>query len=627
MPGAAGSGTGNSITSSPALGSDGTIYAHGSDGNLYAITPAGTLKWSAAQTGESYAAPAIAPSGTIYIGNDTGTFYAFNPDGTQKWTFATPVSGEPIYTAAAIDAAGNVYFGTLSGNFYSLTSAGALRWSFAVGDGVTSAPALANGAVYFGGYDGNLYALTAATGALQWKFQMGGQVRASAPAVDANGTIYIGSYDHNIYAVSAAGALVRTYASDDYIRSSPVISGTMMYFGSEDHKVYAFNIGSAAAASDWPMYQYGPERPGRVAVYPPTITSQPTAQTVALGAPFTLSVTASSSSSISYQWNLDGAAIPGAVNAAYFVASAAASDGGSYSVTVTDSGGSVTSSPVTVTVSVPGGTPGRLVNLSARANVGTGGNILIAGFVIQGTGNKDVVLRGVGPTLGAAPFNVPGVLAQPQLTLINSATSQAITSDTSWGGSASLAAAFSEVGAFSLSPTSADSAVEVSLAVGSYTSQVSGVGSTSGVALAEIYDADPGSTTSTLVNLSARAGVGTGGNILIAGFVIQGSQPVTVLLRGIGPTLGAAPFNVPGVLAQPQIDLFNSSNVNIQSNAGWNNNAALSSAFAATGAFALPAGSADAAMVATLPAGSYTLQLSGVNGSTGIGLVEVYLIP
>jgi outer membrane protein assembly factor BamB/subtilisin family serine protease len=627
MPGAAGSSTGNSITSSPALGADGTVYVHGSDGNLYAISSTGTLRWSKSETGQSYASPTIARDGTIYIGNDSGTFYAFNADGTQKWTFSTPVANEPIYTAAAIDASGNIYFGTLSGNFYSLAPNGTLRWSYGVGDGVTSAPVLANGAVYFGGYDANLYALTAATGALQWKFPMGGQVRASSPAVDAGGTIYIGCYDHYIYAVSPAGALLRTYASDDYIRSSPVISGTMMYFGSEDHKVYAFNIGVAAAASDWPMYQYNPERPGRVAIYPPTITSQPTAQAVALGAPFTLSVAATSSSSISYQWNLNGAPIPGADGATYLVASAAASDGGSYSVTVTDSGGSVTSSPVTVTVSLPGGTPGRLVNLSARANVGTGGNILIAGFVIRGAGNKDVVLRGVGPTLGAAPFNVAGVLAAPQLTLISSATSQTIATDTSWGGGSSLAAAFSSVGAFSLSPASADSAVEESLPVGSYTSQVSGVGGTSGVALAEIYDADPGSTSSTLVNISARADVGTGGNILIAGFVIQGSQPVTVLLRGVGPTLGAAPFNVPGVLAEPQIDLFNSSNVNIQSNAGWNNNPALSAAFIATGAFALPAGSADAAMVATLPAGSYTLQLSGVNASTGIGLVEVYLLP
>jgi hypothetical protein len=109
--------------------------------------------------------------------------------------------------------------------------------------------------------------------------------------------------------------------------------------------------------------------------------------------------------------------------------------------------------------------------------------------------------------------------------------------------------------------------------------------------------------------------------------VVQGSQPVTLLLRGVGPTLGSAPFDVPGFLTQPEIELFNAANTEIQSNAGWNSNPALTAAFSATGAFALPPGSADAAMLATLPAGSYTLQLSGLNGSTGIGLVEVYLVP
>jgi outer membrane protein assembly factor BamB/subtilisin family serine protease len=619
--------SGGGFTSSPSLAQDGTVYAHAGDGNLYAITPAGALKWTSAVAGASYAAPTIAPDGTIYIATDGGMFYALNPDGSQKWAFTAPVSGEPIYTAAAVDGAGNVYFGTLSGNFYSLGPTGSLRWTYVVGDGVTSAPALANGAVYFGGYDGNLYALSAATGALQWKFPMGGQVRASAPAVDASGTVYIGAYDHFIYAVSQGGSLVRRYAADDYIRSSPVISGTMMYFGSEDHKVYAFNIGTGAAASDWPMYQYGPQRPGRVANYPPLITTQPSSQSVAEGSPFTLSVSAAGPGTLSYQWSLNGVAIAGAVSPAYTVASASAADSGIYTVTVTGSSGSATSSPATIAVSGAGISPGKIVNLSARADVGAGGNILIAGFVIQGTGNKDVVLRGVGPTLALAPFDVPGVLAAPQLTLVSSATNQTITSDTSWGGGPALAAAFSQVGAFSLAPTSADSAVEVALPAGSYTSQVAGANSGTGVALAEIYDADLGSTASNLVNISARADVGTGGAILIAGFVVQGSQPVTLLLRGVGPTLGAAPFNVPGVLAQPKIDLFNSASTDIQSNSGWNSNPALTAAFAATGAFALPAGSADAAMIATLPAGSYTLQLSGLNGSSGIGLVEVYLVP
>jgi len=630
VPGAAGSSaTGTGISSSPALASDGTVYVHGTDGNLYALTSGGSLKWTAAVAGASYAAPTIAPDGTVYIGTDGGTVYALNPDGSQKWSFATPVAGEPIYTAAAIDASGNLYFGTLSGNVYSLSPSGSLRWSYPVGDGVTSAPALANGAVYFGGYDGNLYALSTGAGALLWKYTLGAQVRASAPAVDANGTVYIGCYDHNVYALSSSGTLVRTYASDDWIRSSPVISGTMMYFGSNDHKVYAFNIGAGAAASDWPMYQYTAERPGRAALYPPTITTQPVSETVAAGSAFTLTVAASGAGALSYQWSLNGAAIAGATAASYTVLSASASDAGSYTVTVTGSSGSVTSSPVTVTVTGTSGAPpaSRIVNLSARANVGTGANILIAGFVIQGTGNKNVVLRGVGPTLGLAPFDVSGVLAAPLLTLINPATSQTIATDTAWGGSAALAAAFAQVGAFSLAPTSADSAVEVALPAASYTSQISGVNSTSGVALAEIYDADSGTPTSSLVNISARANVGTGANILIAGFVIEGSQPVTLLLRGVGPTLGAAPFNVAGVLAQPRIDLYSSANVDIANNEGWNNNPSLAAAFTAAGAFSLPSGSADAAMIATLAPGSYTLQLSGVNGSTGIGLVEVYLIP
>jgi outer membrane protein assembly factor BamB/subtilisin family serine protease len=627
VPGAVGSGTtGNSVTSSPALASDGTVYVHSSDGNLYALSAAGSLKWSAAAPGQSYSSPTIAPDGTIYIGTDSGTFYAFSPAGTQKWAFATPDTG-PVYTAAAIDAAGSLYIGTLAGNLYSVSSSGTLRWTYAVGDAVTSAPALANGAVYFGGYDSSLYALSAATGALQWKFPLGAQVRASAPAVDANGTVYIGCYDHNVYAVSSAGALVRTYAADDWIRSSPAISGTMMYFGSNDHKVYAFNIGVGPTASDWPMYQYSAERPGRAVTYPLLIDTQPAPQTIVAGSPFTLSVVVSGGGSLSYQWSLNGAAIAGAVGSSYSVASASSADSGSYTVTVTSGASSVTSAGATITVeaSAPPSS-GRIVNLSARANVGTGGNILIAGFAIEGMGNKDVVLRGVGPTLGTAPYNVSGVLAAPQLTLVNSAGAT-LTTITAWGGSAALASVFSSVGAFALPAGSKDSAVEETLPAGSFTSQVAGVGGATGVALAEIYDADLGASSSSLVNISARADVGTGSNILIAGFAIEGSQPVTLLLRGVGPTLGTAPYNVSGVLAQPEITLFDSSGAILQSNSGWANSATLKAAFAQAGAFALAQGSADAAMIATLPAGSYTLQLSGINGNTGVGLVEVYLLP
>jgi outer membrane protein assembly factor BamB len=622
-------------SSSPALGSDGTLYIHADDGNLYALTPSGTLKWTAPAAGVSYAAPTIAPDGTIYLGTDGGFLYAFNPSGSQKWAFTTPVAGDGIYTAAAIDSAGNIYFGTLGGFFYSLSPAGTQLWSFTVGDGVTSAPALVNGSVYFGGYDGNLYSLTTA-GALQWTYPLGTQVRASAPAVDAAGNVYIGSYDHKVYAISPGGSLVRIYASDDWVRSSPVISGTTLYFGSNDHKVYAFDLGAAPAVGDWPMYQYDSRRVGRAVADPFQITAQPVAQTVPPGSNLTLFVGASGPGPLTYQWSLNGVAIAGAVNSTYSVFAASTSDAGYYAATVTGPSGTLATVPAAVAVSIappppppPSGPASatKIMNLSARANVGTGGNILIAGFVIQGSGSKNVVLRGIGPTLALAPFNVTGALAQPQLTLVASATNHALAAVTIWGGSPALAAAFADVGAFALAASSLDSAVLESLPVGGYTSEVAGVGGTAGVALAEIYDADPGSSTSSLVNISARADVGTGANVLIAGFSIQGSQPASVLLRGIGPTLGLAPFNVTGVLAQPEIELFDSSGNRISTNTGWGGSAALSAAFAQTGAFQLPAGSADAAMIATLPAGNYTLQLSGQNGTTGVGLVEVYLIP
>jgi probable HAF family extracellular repeat protein len=317
---------------------------------------------------------------------------------------------------------------------------------------------------------------------------------------------------------------------------------------------------------------------------------------------------------------------------------------GSQTITATDSvAGSITgvSLPISVMLAptptpsptptpTPTPQPARIVNLSARANVGTGGNVLIAGFVISGSGSKSVLLRGVGPTLGLAPFDVPGALALPTLTLVNTtpgASVATITTVAAWGGSTTLANAFAAVAAFPLAATSADSATLQTLPVGSYTSTIAGVNSTSGVALAEIYDASAQPAPSGLVNISARANVGSGANVLIAGFVIEGGQSANVLLRGIGPTLGAAPFNLPGTLAQPQIILYNSAGAELGGSQGWGGSAALSAAFAKVGAFALPTGSADAAMISLLPPGSYTVQLSGQNGSTGIGLVEVYLIP
>jgi hypothetical protein len=153
--------------------------------------------------------------------------------------------------------------------------------------------------------------------------------------------------------------------------------------------------------------------------------------------------------------------------------------------------------------------------------------------------------------------------------------------------------------------------------------------------MAEIYDADTSASTARLVNVSARAFVGTGGNVLIAGFVVVGTAPETVLLRGVGPAL--AGFGVAGVLANPRLTIYDSASSPIATDIGWGNAATPGSStvsasigpvtaaiMGGAGAFALPAGSADCAMVATLQPGAYTVEISGLNDSTGISLIEVY---
>ncbi len=290
----------------------------------------------------------------------------------------------------------------------------------------------------------------------------------------------------------------------------------------------------------------------------------------------------------------------------------------------------------------------RLINLSARVQVGTASNIMIAGFVIKGPAGttKDVLVRGIGP--GLSSFGVAGVLANPAVAVYDTAQAPAlIASNTGWdtvatAGNSAVAASFRLateddmrlVGAFALAPGSADSALVLTLPVGSYTVELSGVGATSGVALAEVYEVNE-APAELLANLSSRCFVGSGSQQAISGFVVDGNKPTQLLVRGIGPAL--ANFGLSGTLERPTIGLYDSTNALIASNAGWENApAAGTSTVAATwrqatsadlgsvGAFALPAGSADSALVVTVPPGSYTAIVSGAGGASGTALVEVY---
>ena len=336
---------------------------------------------------------------------------------------------------------------------------------------------------------------------------------------------------------------------------------------------------------------------------------------------------------VSYQWFWDGDPIAGATDSTYVIYDATAANHGSYTCVATNSSGAVESDAATLNV-VTDPKPGRLIDLSCRAQVGTGVNQLIAGYVVggQGTsGSEPVLVRASGPAL--APFGVPGVLADPLLTL-NSSTGILATND-GWDGNAQVASAAALVGAFTWTSTSShDSALLESLPSGDYTAQITGASGDSGVALAEVYDATlPGAYTPAsprLINISARAQVGTAGNILIAGFVIGGTTSKTVLIRGCGPALAA--FGLSGTLPDPQMQLFKSNadgtSTLVQADTGWGGDIQIAAAAANVGAFTWGTSpTPDSAILITLPPGSYTAQVSGKNGDSGLALVEIYEVP
>ncbi len=268
----------------------------------------------------------------------------------------------------------------------------------------------------------------------------------------------------------------------------------------------------------------------------------------------------------------------------------------------------------------------RLVNLSVRSTAGGDNAALIAGFVVSSGDPLSVLLRGSGPALNA--FGVTGTLADPVLTLWSS-NNAVLASNDDWGAAnnvTQILAAAAQVGAFAFPAGGRDAALLSSLSPGAYTAQVSGKNAAAGTALIEAYDASSSATSARFINVSARTQVGTGGAVLIAGFVVLGTAPKQLLIRGVGPTLAA--FGVPGVLADPQLALFQQGvSSPLQQNDNWStaaNAAQIASAASAVGAFALPANSRDAAMLVTLPPGTYSAQVSGVGNTTGVGLVEIY---
>lgn len=280
---------------------------------------------------------------------------------------------------------------------------------------------------------------------------------------------------------------------------------------------------------------------------------------------------------------------------------------------------------VTVVVGEGSSANAKLSNLSTRGRVLTGDGRMVAGFVIEGSTPKDLVIRAVGPRL--EDFGVTGALADPKISVYRSGETVPMAQVDGW--SADLNSIFETLGAFGLDADTTSAATRLQLAAGAYTVVVEGVDDGTGVALVEVYDAATGAPVQ-MTNLSTRGSVGTGVDIMVAGFVIAGEGSQRVLLRGIGPALDAF---LSGALENPVLRLFRSLPAGaelLQTNEAWStstNAAQISATTAAVGGFALAAGSADAAILVDLQPGAYTVELAGVNAGTGIGLIEVYRVP
>jgi hypothetical protein len=263
--------------------------------------------------------------------------------------------------------------------------------------------------------------------------------------------------------------------------------------------------------------------------------------------------------------------------------------------------------------------PSTLGNISTRALVQAGDNVMIGGFIVQGPVSKEVVIRAIGPEL--THYGVPNALANPRLEL-HDANGALIASNDDWihtiiGGIICCPQEdlIEDIGFAPTDPR--ESAIIADLEPGNYTAIVRGVNNTTGVALVEVDEW--GTNSSVLGNISTRGLVLGGADVMIGGFIIKGTGPKRVIIRAIGPEL--AQHGVPNPLADPILDLHNSTGALIAVNDNWldapNVQDIMNSGHA-------PTDPRESAVLATLPPGNYTAIVRGVNNTTGVGLVEVY---
>lgn len=266
------------------------------------------------------------------------------------------------------------------------------------------------------------------------------------------------------------------------------------------------------------------------------------------------------------------------------------------------------------TMTVPFVPPAKAHNLATRLFVDTGERVSIVGFIVTGDVPKQVLIRGIGPSLTAN--NVPDVLANPTVTLFD-APGNVLESNDDWKQSPQAA----EIMNTGIPPQDdLESAIIASLAPGQYTAVLAGNNNTTGNGLIEVYDLESG-TTSTLANLSTRGFVGTGDNVMIGGLIMKDGESAIVVVRAIGPTLSSS--NIANPLLDPTLELFDVNGTSLDSNDDWKDGQPQ----AVSATELAPADDRESVIVAFLSPGNYTAVVRGKADTTGVALVETYRIP
>ena len=625
-------------------------------------------------TGDSiFASPTIDGEGNVYIGSLDKKLYCIDADGVELWSFET---GDWIQSSAALSLDEKVvYVGSWDNNLYAInTENGSIFWTFETGSLISASPSVADdGAIYFGGADGFLYGLNS-DGTLKWEVFVGGELDSSV-AIGISGELYVASSEGIVYSFDASGQEIWSFdlpeepgAADreTLIISSCMLSGTgELYVGSNNYFLYALDTDDGSVL--WSF-----ETAGEIDASPTMSidgnilvsardgfvysvnTDGGLAWKTDIGVNFYTSalvdevgriyVSSYVSDTLSYLNLLspDGTILQQLAFSDIIDSSVSLSPEGTLYLGTYDGKFYAFKNGARLSNSVwpkfrqglasRGGlnryvapSPGleRLYNISMRGVPRGGEEDIFAGFFVAGIGEKNLLIRGVGPGLGNQ--NVVGFLEDPKITFHGAAGKFDENDD--WGDSASaniLASEMERVGGFALEADSKDSADILSLEQGLYTVIVSNDEGSDGVALLEVYDADVGNPETSLLNISIRGRSGLGEEVLIVGFVIDGKLPKRLLIRAVGQ--GLLDKNVNAVLTDPTLRLYRGQNV-IDSNDDWDTHLEreqLEAYMKSSGAFDLVEGSGDSALFVWLEPGLYTAIVSGNNNGTGIALVEIY---